>query len=311
MRIVFMGTPDFAEVSLKELLASRHKILGVVTQPDRKRNRGKVTFSPVKELAINNGIKVLQPERVRGNAEFFDELKEMEPDLIVVVAFGQILPKEILELPKYDCINVHGSILPRLRGASPIHHAILDGEEKTGISIMKMEEGLDSGPIYSVKETYINDKDITFLYDELANMGGKLLIETIDKIEKDEIVPVIQDDSVSTYAPTIKKTDGMVDFNDSAVNINRKIKAFSVWPGAFSKVEDKTYKFFEAKVSDEETDGENGTIISCDKTINIKCGKGTIQIMEIQAEGKKRMPVSEFIKGNSLKPGMKFKQMEE
>jgi methionyl-tRNA formyltransferase len=302
-----MGTPDFAEVSLKELLASRHKILGVVTQPDRKRNRGKVTFSPVKELAINNDIQVLQPERVRGNYEFFDELKEIEPDLIVVVAFGQILPKEILELPKYECINVHGSILPKLRGASPIHHAILNGEEKTGISIMKMEEGLDTGPIYSVEETYVNDKDISFLYDELANMGGKLLIETIDRIEKNEINPIKQDDSLSTYAPTIKKTDGMVDFNDSAININRKIKAFSVWPGAFSKVENKTYKFFEANVSEEETDAENGTIISCDNAIKIKCGKGTIEIMEIQAEGKRRMPVIEFIKGNSLIPGMKFK----
>ncbi|NLY82705.1 MAG: methionyl-tRNA formyltransferase [Clostridiales bacterium] len=306
MRIVFMGTPDFAEVSLKELIKSKHEILCVVTQPDRKRNRGKITYSDVKNLAIKHDIKVLQPERLKGNQDFLDELKEMEPDLIVVVAFGQILPKEILELPKYDCINVHGSILPKLRGASPIHHAILNGEEKTGVSIMKMEQGLDSGPVYSAKETYVNDKDIAYLYEELALMGAKLLIETIEKIEKREIEPRKQNDSLSTYAPTIKKSDGKVDFNDNAVNINRKIKAFSVWPGAFSKVDGKTYKFYQATAIDQENDAENGTIISADNYIDIKCGKGIIRITEIQAEGKRRMPVSEFTKGNALKPGMKF-----
>jgi methionyl-tRNA formyltransferase len=306
MKIVFMGTPDFAVESLKLLINSRHEIMAVVTQPDKKRNRGKVTFSPVKELALKNNITVLQPIRIKEDDEFYARLKEFSPDLIVVVAFGQILPKKILDLPRMGCINVHGSLLPKLRGASPIHHAILNGEEITGISIMRMEEGLDSGPVYTMEATEVDEKQIEELHDELAKIGGKLLINTIDEIEYNNLEPKEQNHELSSYAPIINKSDGRIDFNDSAESIIRKIRAFNVWPGAYATLDDKKYRFYKAEINRINSDEDPGTIIKTDKDILIKCGRDAVSITEIQVEGKKRMSVNDFLKGNHIETGSRF-----
>jgi len=306
MNILFMGTPDFAVESLKRLIESKHKVVAVVTQPDKKRNRGKITFSPVKDMAISNNIKVLQPIRIKDNVEFMEELSNIEFDIIIVVAFGQILPKNVLELPEFGCINVHGSLLPKLRGASPIHHAILNNEEFTGISIMKMEEGLDSGPVYAMSKTKIDNKYVEELHDELAIMGGELLISTIDKIENEGLEPIVQEHDMSTYAPIINKSDGKIDFNESSEFIQRKIRAFNAWPGAYANLNDKTYKFFKSDTVETDIKAENGEIIEISDSITIKCSKGAIKVSEIQAQGKNRMKVSEFVKGNQLKKGMRF-----
>jgi len=306
MKILFMGTPDFAVESLKCLINSKHVVSAVVTQPDKRRNRGKVSFSPVKAIALNSDIEIIQPFNIKNNEDFIEKIKAIEFDLIVVVAFGQILPKKVLEIPRYGCINVHGSLLPNLRGASPIHHAILNNEEYTGISIMKMEEGLDSGPIYSIAKTKIDNKYIEELHDELSVMGGKLLIKTIDKIEYEGLEPKEQNHKISTYAPIISKVDGQINFNENADYIQRKIRAFNTWPGAYANLDGKTYKFFRSDYISTNSLACNGEIIGVDDAITVKCKQGAIKITEIQAQGKKRMKVSEFIKGNQIKIGMKF-----
>ena len=272
MKIAFMGTPEFAVTVLEGLLNTKHEVGLVATQPDKAKNRGKkIQYTPVKEKALEHNIKVLQPEKVRGNEEFLEELKDYRPDIIVVAAYGQILPKEVLELPKYGCVNVHASLLPRLRGAAPIQRAIIEGDEETGVTIMQMSEGLDL-------------------------------------IEEGKISPEPQDDSKSSYAKMVFKQEGKIDFTRQPEAVERLIRGFDPWPGAFCEYEDMVMKLWKAQPLCENTGKEPGTIIEVSaRGIKIACGDGTLLVSEIQIPGKKRVAVPEYLKGNQIKEGIILK----
>ena len=303
MKILFMGTPDFAAGSLKSLIEAGYEITAVVTQPDRPKGRsGAPVFSPVKEVAVAAGIPVLQPERIK-RPEETAKLLEYPADIYVVAAFGQILSREILEQPKYGCINVHASLLPRYRGASPIQRVILDGEKETGITIMQMNEGLDTGDIlYQKKYELSPDETFETLHDRLMELGGKALLEALPLIEEGKITPVIQDDSLSCYAPLIRKEDGLIDFKKSSDSIYAQIRAFNPWPGAFTGLDGKILKIWEAHPSD--LNGTPGEIVAVDKnSFTVACSEGSICVTSLQAEGKKRMDTSAFLLGNKLSCG--------
>lgn len=303
MKIVYMGTPDFAVPPLKALYDAGHDIVLVLTQPDSVRDRGKkVKFSPVKEEAIKLGIEVLQPEKIKKDRNVIDRIKMEEPDIIAVAAFGQILSKEILDIPKLGCLNVHASLLPRYRGASPIQRAILEGDKETGVTIMYMEEGLDTGDILTKEKVQIGKKTADELHDELSDIGAHLLVETIERIR--EIKPVKQDDSLATYAPMISKADGHIDFSKSPQEIERMIRAFDSWPGTYADMNGKTIKFWEAEIVDEKTDADFGEILDVrDDGIYISAGGGVLRMTQIQMPGRKRVSVKEFLRGNSIEIG--------
>lgn len=305
MKIVFMGTPDFAVPSLEEVVKAGHDVGYVVTQPDKARNRGKkVQFTPVKETALKYNIPVLQPEKIRKSKDAMDAISKFNPDIIIVIAYGQIIHKELLELPKYGCVNVHGSLLPKLRGASPIQHSILIGEEKTGITLIQMGEGIDTGDMLAKAEISIDRKNSEQLHDELSVLGAKLLVETLPKIERGEIVPEKQDDSLATHASLIYKEDGRIDFRDSADSIERKIRAFDPWPGAFCKYGEETMKIWQAEVEAELSEETPGTILSVSNdAINVACGGSTLKIRQLQMPGKKRMDVKSYLLGNKIEKG--------
>lgn len=308
MRIIYMGTPDFAVPSLTALHEAGHDIIYVVTQPDAVRGRGKkIKFSPVKEKALQLGIEVLQPQRIRGDEEFVRTLTEAEPELIVVAAFGQILPKEVLDIPRFGCINVHGSLLPRLRGAAPIQRAIIEGDEETGITIMYMEEGLDTGNMLAKAATPVGCKTGAQLHDELADMGAKLLIDTIPtlaSLEEEAVKGEKQNDEESTYAPMISKKDGLIDFSMKPERIERIIRAFDPWPGAYAHMGEKTIKFWKARALDKDTDAEPGTVIGASpEGLDIAAAGKVLRVTEIQTPGKKRVAVKEYLKGNSIEIG--------
>lgn len=301
-----MGTPEFAAVILKTLLDSRHQVAYAVTQPDKAKNRGKkIQYTPVKEIAIENDIEVLQPERVRGNEEFIQTLRECNPDIMIVAAYGQILPKEVLDLPKYGCINVHASLLPKLRGAAPIQKAIIDGEKETGVTIMQMAEGLDTGDMLLKDAVEIGNMNYSQLHDRLAEMGSKLLLEALNLIEDGKVKAEKQDDSVSTYAHMISKADGKVDFNRSPEDIERLIRGFDPWPGAFCDCGEIVMKLWKAQPLDEDTNGiQPGTVMSADETgLKVACGGRALMVTEIQVPGKKRVKVGDYLKGNRIEAG--------
>lgn len=302
MKIVFMGTPDFAVPILHGLIKAGHQIGCVVTQPDKAKDRGKkVRFTPVKELALANGIEVLQPEKIKDSPQTLEYLRSYEPDCIVVAAYGQIIQKDILELPKFGCINVHASLLPKLRGASPIQHAILQGEEKTGVTIMQMGEGLDTGDMLNKAETLVDGKSCQALHDELAQMGADLLAATLPKLEAGAITPEKQDDGLSTYAGMIAKQDGKIDFGKTPVEIERQIRAFDPWPGAFCRYKDQVMKIWRAECTGRQSDALNGTIVEvCDEGIDICCGGSILRAVEIQLPGKKRVDIKAFLRGNKI-----------
>lgn len=302
MKIVFMGTPDFAVPVLEGIIEAGYEVGYVITQPDKAKNRGKkVQFTPVKELALANKIAVLQPEKIKKDPPTVALLRDYAPDVIVVVAYGQIIQREVLELPKFGCINVHASLLPKLRGASPIQHAILQGEEKTGVTIMQMSEGLDTGDMLSKVETAVGRKNCEQLHDELAQLGADLLIETLPKIESGAIRPEKQDDSLSTYAGMIAKQDGKIDFNKTPTEIERQIRAFDPWPGAYCQYGDQQMKIWRAECSDQQSDAENGTIVDVSDTgIDICCGGSLLRATEIQLPGKKRVDVKSYLRGNKI-----------
>lgn len=304
MNIIYMGTPDFAVPAL-ERLAQEHRISCVVTQPDAVRDRGKkVKMTPVKEKALELGLQVLQPENIKKEDAFFESIRNCEPDLIVVAAYGQILPKQILELPKFGCINIHGSLLPRHRGAAPIQRAILEGDEETGITIMYMEEGLDTGAMLAKRSTPVGRKNGAQLHDELALMGAELLVETIPGIEAGTVRPEPQDDSKSTYAPMISKKDGQLDFTRSPQEIERLIRAFDPWPGAFTSYRGKALKIWEAYAEPGDSREQPGTITDVsERGIEISAGGGTLIATVIQLPGKKRMAVTDYLRGNSIETG--------
>lgn len=306
MKTVFMGTPDFAAVILKALTESSHQVAYAVTQPDKAKNRGKkIQYTPVKEIALDNGIEVLQPERVRGNEEFIQTLRECRPDIMIVAAYGQILPKEVLELPKYGCINVHASLLPKLRGAAPIQKAIIDGEKETGVTIMKMAEGLDTGDMLLKEAVEIGSMNYSQLHDRLAEMGSKLLLEALDLIEEGTARAEKQDDSLSTYAHMISKQDGKISFERSPEEIERLIRGFDPWPGAFCNCGEIVMKLWKAQPLDEDTQGiQPGTVISADKKgMKVACGGRALMVTEIQVPGKKRVNVGDYLKGNRIEAG--------
>ena len=302
MKVVFMGTPDFAVPVLDAMIKGGHEVGYVITQPDKAKNRGKkVQFTPVKELAVANDIQVLQPERIKESPETMELLKAYQPDIAVVVAYGQIIQKELLELPKYGCVNVHASLLPKLRGASPIHHAILQGEKETGVTIMQMAEGLDTGDMLTKVSLPVAGMNCEALHDKLAEMGAKLLVDTLPMIEAGEIVPEPQDDALSSYAGLISKKDGIIDFSKTPEEIERQIRAFDPWPGAYCAYKGETMKLWKAEALDKDSDALPGTIVCVsDAGIDICCGGRLLRVTEIQMPGKKRVEVKAFLRGNAI-----------
>ena len=313
LRIVFMGTPEFAAVTLRALIDAGHEIVLVLTQPDRRGNRNKMILSPVKELALEHGIEILQPQRLRKEPEVAERIEAIQPDMIIVAAFGQIIPKNIIDIPKYGCINVHGSLLPALRGAAPMQAAILEGLKETGITIMRMDEGLDTGDMISKVRCDIFEKDILEVSDILAHAGAKLLVETLPSIADGTAVYEKQDESLSTYAKMISKSDGMTDFNESAEMVERKIRAYIDWPTCYSYLDGAMVKFYKAEaVTDVHPEGRVGAICEISKDYYaIKCSEGMLKVYEQQLAGKKRMSAADFMRGRKLEIGERFRAEEE
>ena len=306
MRIIFMGTPELAAVSLRRLIAApEFQIAAVVTQPDQPKGRGlKLQPSPVKEVALGAGLTVLQPQRAR-EENFIRELAALQPELIAVAAYGQILPKAILDLPRYGCINVHTSLLPRYRGAAPIQHAILNGDAETGVTIMKMDVGLDTGDILTQEHAPIGPSDNSqTLHDRLANIGAELLARTIPRYVAGDIPPRPQPSEGVSHAPKIKKQDGEIDWTQPAQVIWNRIRALVPWPGAFTHLSGQPHpqllKIWEAKPVDRS--GLPGRILQADKNgIIIGCGAGALIISLLQREGGRRLTAAEFLAGHPLK----------
>lgn len=309
MKIVFMGTPEFAVPCLRTLAESSHEVAAVFTQPDKPKGRGyKLIPTPVKSAAAEYGFAVYQPLSLRKGDDADEALRllnDIAPDLIVVTAYGQILPKEVLELPKYGCVNIHASLLPKYRGAAPINWVILNGETETGVTSMQMSEGLDTGDMLFKEATKIGENE-TYeqLYGRLSEMGGRVLAKTLEAIEKGELCPEKQDDSLSSYSPMIKKEMSALDFSKSAQQIHNTIRGVT----GFAILDGKRIKVFASEISnDTAEDADNGEIIDPD-VLSVKCGDGKIIIFrEVQPEGKKRMRTEEFLRGNKPRKGEKFK----
>ena len=304
MRVVFMGTPDFAVGTLKAIIEAGHDVAAVVTQPDKPRGRSKsLVFSPVKEEAVAHGITVLQPERARDEA-FVEELRTYNADVIVVVAFGQLLPASIINMPRYGCINVHASLLPKYRGASPIQWAVIDGCEYSGVTTMKMDEGLDTGDMLKVAKIELApDETGGSLFDKLADLGAGTLVSTLAEIENGTARAVKQE-GISTYAGKLDKSLGKLDFTKDAITLERLIRGLNPWPSAYTVYNGRTLKIWKAAVC--ECDGlEPGTIYDVTKkSFSIACGNGGIKVLELQLEGKKRMDTESFLRGTAVTEGM-------
>lgn len=303
MRIVFLGTPDFAVQSLKALISSSHEIVAVVTQPDKPAGRKSVlTPSPVKTTALENGLKVLQYEKI--SRDGVDDLKALAPDIMVTCAYGQILSRAVLEVAPKGVINVHASLLPKYRGAAPIQYAILNGERETGVTIMQTEEGLDSGDILAVSKVEIGEEETAGeLFDRLSEIGAKLLIETLDRIEKGNITPIKQDDSQATYVRMIKKQNALIDWSRPAEELHNFVRGMDPWPVAFTYLNGKTLRIYKVEALKEELDGVPGEAVVCDKKLIVKCGKGLLKINELQIEGGKRMNAYDFLLGRRIALG--------
>lgn len=306
MKIIYMGTPDFAVPPLEMLVKNNYSVELVITQPDKARDRGKkVQFTPVKQKALELGIQVLQPEKVKGNDELIERIKALDPDLIIVAAYGKILPLELLEVPKLGCINIHASLLPKYRGAAPIHRSIIEGESITGVTLMYMEEGLDTGDMIASRSTKIGKKTAAELHDELSIMGAELLIDTMPDIINGSLIRTSQDDSMATYAPMIFKKDGLVDFEKTPIEIERLIQGLNSWPGAYTLYRGEQMKLWKAEALDEKTIEPAGTIIDATKQgIKVAAGGSAILIKRIQMPGKKAMDVAEYLKGNNISIGV-------
>lgn len=311
MKVVYMGTPDFAVETLKAVVEAGHEVALVVTQPDKVQGRGKkIRYTPVKETALAYDLEVAQPEKVR-EPEFVERLKAIQPDVIVVVAFGQILPESILQIPKYGCINVHASLLPAYRGAAPIQWAVIDGLKETGVTTMYMEKGLDTGDIICQKTLALSEEETGgSLFDKLAVLGAELLVETLHRLENGTVQRRRQDDSVSSYAKMLTKDMGNLDFTKDAEVLERLIRGLNPWPSAYTRIDGKSLKIYQATVIPEEQlslAGEPGTVIAVDKkSFTVRCGKGALQVYNLQLEGKKRMDTAAFLLGYHVQTGMKL-----
>ncbi len=320
MNIVFMGTPDFARKSLEAIYKDNHNILAIVTNPDKQKGRGmKFVYSPVKEFAIENNIKIYQPEKVKKNEDFINEIKSLNPDVICVVAYGKILPKEILDIPKFGCINVHASLLPKYRGAAPIQWAIINGEKKTGITTMYMDIGMDTGDMILTEEVDIGEDETTGeLWDRLSNIGGKLLVETLKQIEEGSVKRKKQGENFSN-APMLDKSIAKIDWNSkTAIEIKNLVRGLNPIMGAYSIIDDKKLKLWKIDVIDENIFLKNfkediekyksqayGTIIISDakKGLYIKAIHGVVKVLELQAENSKKMNTLDYLRGKNLEVG--------
>jgi methionyl-tRNA formyltransferase len=305
-RVIFMGTPGFAVPTLKALIDHGHEVVCVVTQPDRPKGRGKkLAASPVKDLAKENGIEVLQPERASEEG-FCELIKQREPDLIIVVAFGQILRKRLLDIPKWGVINIHASLLPKYRGAAPIQRAILNNETKTGLTIMRMDEGLDTGPILFQEEVPILENETAgHLNDRLAEGAGDLMVRFLEHMARNPITEKLQDDAAATYASKIEKSLARINWNESAVRISALIRALDPRPGAYAVLENQEVKFFCSRVLDSTgKEGVPGTVVGHrGGELVVETGEGRVGIGEIQYPGKKRLPADDFLRGYDLPEG--------
>ncbi len=306
MKILFMGTPDFAAASLKTLIDAKLDIAAVVSQPDRPRGRGhKLMPTAVKAVALEANLPVYQPESLK-NGELRPVLDEFKPDVIVVAAYGKILPDYIIDYPKYGCVNAHASLLPKYRGAAPIQWAIINGEKTTGVTTMKMDYGLDTGDILLYEETEIGEYETSGeLFVRLADIGGRLLIRTLDGLEKNEITPVAQNHEMHTYAPMISKETGIIDWTKSAGEISKLICGMNPWPLACTKYKDEVLKIVTAKVCDDNSDETAGTILALEKGkgLKVSCGEGTLYIETAQFPGSKKMNIEDYARGHKIEIG--------
>ncbi|MBQ7775994.1 MAG: methionyl-tRNA formyltransferase [Lachnospiraceae bacterium] len=308
MKIVFMGTPDFAAGALEALIKAGHEITAVVTQPDKAKGRSKeLQYPPVKECALAHNIPVFQPIKIK-TQESIEELRKYEADVYVVAAFGQILSQEILDMPEYGCLNIHASLLPKYRGASPIQQVIIDGEQETGITIQQMNAGIDTGDILYMKSIPIDDNDTyETLHDKLTVLGGEAIVEMLPLLESGALVPEPQQDELSCYAKIINKEMGNIDFEKPAVVIERLVRGLNPWPSAFTFYKGKQMKVWEAAVENTSSTEKPGTVVEVTKnTIKIACGEGLLCIMSLQLEGKKRMSTHDFLLGVKVQLGEVF-----
>ena len=305
MKIVFMGTPDFSVGSLEALIKAGHEITAVVTQPDKQKGRSlEMSFSPVKECALKYGIPVFQPERIK-RPEAVETLKTFEADIFVVVAFGQILSKEILDMPKYGCINVHASLLPKYRGAAPIQWAILNGDPVTGVTIMQMNEGMDTGDILTVREVPIQPEDTgESLFDKLSVVGAELLVDTLPLIEAGKLQPVKQDEESASHVRMLTKEMGKIDWTKDADALERLVRGMNSWPSAFCRFRQKNLKVWKAQVVSGNKNAKPGEVIEVYKdAIVVQTGKEALKLLEVQMESKKRMAVKDFLLGYQVATG--------
>ncbi len=301
MKVLFMGTPDFAVACLESLIKAKYDVCAVFTQPDKPRGRKMVMTPPdVKVCALEHDLPVYQPNTLRdGNA--FEIIKSYAPDVIVVAAYGKILPKEIIDYPKYGCINVHGSILPKYRGAAPIQWSVINGDEETGVTTMLMGEGLDTGDMLLIKKTPISmDDTASSVFDRLAVLGGELIVETLEKVEKGELNPVKQDDSLSTYAPMLDKSISEINWHTDSLSIHNLIRGLYSWPIAQTKFFGKKLKIYKSNISD--LKGDVGEVVSLEP-LTVACRDGAVEILELQLEGKKRMDYKSFLLGHHIECG--------
>ncbi len=313
MRVVFMGTPDFAVASLDALVNAGYEVQAVITQPDRPKGRGnKLAFPEVKTRALELGLPVHQPDSVKDEA-FLELLKGYNPEVIVVVAFGRILPQSVLDLPKYGCINVHGSLLPQYRGAAPIQRAVLDGLKETGVTTMRMDIGMDTGDLLLQAALPITEEDTTgTMFDKLAVLGGSLLIDTLAGLEAGSIVPQKQDDSKATHAARILKEDEVIHWDDDAEKIFCQIRGLAPAPGAYTLWEGQRMKLWKSRIHPKETGRQPGTVVEIGKDyLLVQTGKGCLEILELQPAGKKAMPAKAFANGAGVKEGIVFGELHE
>ena len=310
MKVVYMGTPDFSVGALEAIINSGHEVTAVVTQPDKPKGRSKeLQISPVKACALKYNLPVFQPVKIK-EAEAVAKLREFEADIFVVAAFGQILSKEILTMPKYGCVNIHASLLPKYRGASPIQWAVLNGEEVSGVTIMQMDEGIDTGDILMQETVALDAKETgESLFDKLAVCGADLIVKALDAIEAGKVTPVPQDEAKSTHVGMLKKEFGRMDFSQDAIVLERKIRGLNSWPSAYTYLKGKTLKIWDADVvnADKDSKAQCGEVLEVTKdSFLVMTGNGLLAIKEVQLEGKKRMDVKSFLLGNTIEKGMLF-----
>ncbi|MBT6346509.1 MAG: methionyl-tRNA formyltransferase [Nitrospina sp.] len=308
MNIIFMGTPEFALPTLKALHQSSHTVLSVITQPDKPKGRGqKLLVSPIKQFALDFNLPVLQPKTVN-DPEFIHTLNQNQPDFIIVVAFGQILSETFLKIPKQFCINLHSSLLPKYRGAAPIHRSILNGDTRTGVTSMIMDKGMDTGDILLMQETPIHKSDnAQTLHDTLSEMGGNLVLETLVRLEKNTLLPTPQNNNLATYAPKLKKEEGLVRWEKNANTLFNQVRGLTPWPGSYTLLNKKRLRILKAQVTEGTLDDQPGQIARVtDIGIEVGTGQDRLVLTELQPEGKKSMSAKSFLAGHKIERGTLF-----